>query len=253
MIPAAEYIKTGWMQFKQSRYPESYNEFDKATQLEKDNAEAWCGKGWALLKQNKPLESNTLPDSITAFDEATQQDPDYADAWCGKGRALFEQNKIFDSNIALKNAIQLDPNIVRKYVNEGWSLIIGFPPTMNSVKDDKDEVHCSYDSSIHYFENAIQIRPVDTDKQRDPDYVDAWCGKGWALLKLGKLPESNTAFDEAIILNPHIAGEWRTGGDYLSKKANASKEPEKSIQYSDRSILYQQIAIQIWRRPSSAP
>ena len=68
------------------------------------------------------FELKKLDDKNKAFDNATRLDPEYADAWCGKGMALSKQNMLEDSNKAFEEAIKLNPNIVRKYDNEGWNL-----------------------------------------------------------------------------------------------------------------------------------
>ena len=112
----------------------------------------------------------------------------------------MQRHGVGKTRIRHLKAIKLNPNIVRKYDNEGWNLII---EAMKGAKG--DEIHCRYDGSIHYFENAIQIRSVDKDKQRDPDYADAYVGKGWALFKQNNLKDSNMAFEEAKKLDRDIA------------------------------------------------
>jgi tetratricopeptide (TPR) repeat protein len=213
MIPADQYINTGRTLFNQCKYDESFKAFDMATQLYQKNADEWCWRGWALFKRNK------LDDKNKAFDNATRLDPEYADAWCGKGMALSKQNMLEDSNKAFEEAVKLNPNIVRKYDNEGWNLII---EAMKGAKG--DEIHCRYDGSIHYFENAIQIRSVDKDKQRDPDYADAYVGKGWALFKQNNLKDSNMAFEEAKKLERDIARKLYIDGEYLRKNGMPKEE-----------------------------
>ncbi|MGD0950876.1 MAG: tetratricopeptide repeat protein [Methanotrichaceae archaeon] len=152
MIPADQYINTGRTLFNQCKYDESFKAFDMATQLYQKNADAWCWRGWALFKRNKLDDKSKAFD---AFDNATRLDPEYADAWCGKGMALSKQNMLEDSNKAFEEAIKLNPNIVRKYDNEGWNLII---EAMKGAKG--DEIHCRYDGSFITLKMLYRLDPL---------------------------------------------------------------------------------------------
>lgn len=60
-----------------------------------------------------------------------------------------------------------------------------------------------YDAALQAFDKAIEI---------NPQYVEAWAGRGWALYGSGKYYETLQAYDQAIELNPYYADAWAGTG-----------------------------------------
>jgi tetratricopeptide (TPR) repeat protein len=79
---SAQLITRGRALADARHYDEAQRLFERATQLDPANAEAWNMKGWALLC----LRRNG--DALAAFQYALALDPNYRDAWVNKGSAL---------------------------------------------------------------------------------------------------------------------------------------------------------------------
>ena len=62
----------------------------------------------------------------------------------------------------------------------------------------------------------------------NPQFADAWIGKGAALGNQGKFEETLTAFDKAIRIDPKSADAWHSKGIAL----------EMLNRYSEANITY---------------
>jgi tetratricopeptide (TPR) repeat protein len=60
-----------------------------------------------------------------------------------------------------------------------------------------------YDGAIQAFDKAIEI---------NPQYVEAWAGKGWSLYGSSRYKEALKAYNKAIELNPNYADAWAGRG-----------------------------------------
>ncbi len=58
-------------------------------------------------------------------------------------------------------------------------------------------------------DDAGALEAFDQAAGLKPDNALAWCGKGIALVRLGRLWEALEAFDKAINLDPERPGVWR--------------------------------------------
>ncbi|NMC59358.1 MAG: tetratricopeptide repeat protein [Candidatus Methanofastidiosa archaeon] len=79
---AEKYVADGVTLYNQGNYDESLVKFEKAIQIDPNNAYAWNGKGLCLNKKGKYSEA------IECFGNALELDPNYAIAWFCKGLSL---------------------------------------------------------------------------------------------------------------------------------------------------------------------
>ncbi len=97
---------------KQKEYLEKTIEFfEKAIEVEPDNASAWYNKGTALGKLGK------LDEAIKAFDKAIEIEPDIASAWNNKSTALGKLGKLDEAIKALDKAIEIEPDNASAWYN----------------------------------------------------------------------------------------------------------------------------------------
>lgn len=68
--------------------------------------------------------------------------------------------------------------------------------------------------TLHKYDEAIEA--YDDILQLNPNYVQAWNGKGILLHAIGKTNEALTAFDEAIRIDPNYAPGWYNKGNILA-------------------------------------
>jgi Flp pilus assembly protein TadD len=83
------------------KYDEAIQAFDKALELDPQNAEAWSEKGYALGELGK------YDEAIQALDKAIELDPQNAEAWSEKGVVLELLNKTTGADAAYASANEL--------------------------------------------------------------------------------------------------------------------------------------------------
>ena len=106
---AQDWVGQGLALYNQSKYNEAIQAFDKAIEINTQDAKAWYEKGYALDSQGKYNEA------IQALDKAIELDPLNADAWYEKGLALEDQGKHDEAQRAYDKAIEIDPLIEDYY------------------------------------------------------------------------------------------------------------------------------------------
>ena len=106
-----EYGQEGATLLALGRYEEAIVYFDKALEIDPNDADSWGSKGSALQQLHRHEES------LMCFDKAIQINPLDADSWHKKGMALWfevcevgDDKKGKEASRCFKEAIQLDPN-----------------------------------------------------------------------------------------------------------------------------------------------
>jgi hypothetical protein len=106
---AQDWVGQGLALYTQSKYNEAIQAFDKAIEINPQDAKAWYERGYALDSQGKYKEA------IPALDKAIELDPRNAEAWYEKGIALKAQGKYDEAQRAYDKAIEIDPLIEYYY------------------------------------------------------------------------------------------------------------------------------------------
>lgn len=101
---ANDYVEQGKALYFENRYEEAIACYDKAIQMEPENAKAWLSRGAILakLQQYEP--------AIAAYDRALQIKPDVSEAWFGRGTVLAKLQRFDEAIAAYDKAIQLKPD-----------------------------------------------------------------------------------------------------------------------------------------------
>ncbi len=99
------------------KYNESIEDFDRAIEIDTQNAVAWSNKGAALASMGK------YDDALEAFNKTIEIDPQHAGAWFNKGAALESLRRYNDSLEALDKAIKIDPQDSKAWYNKGKVLL----------------------------------------------------------------------------------------------------------------------------------
>ena len=168
---------------------EAVRAYDKAIEIEPQNATLWFAKGQGLLSTTYgPIglrgEERTAAEeaAIKAYDKAIQIDPNYADAWGGKGYILLQiasrnstvdMDRCNESLYSFDKALELNPKDANAWQGRG-TLLFG----------------------LNRFEEAIES--YDRALESDPSYIGASQGKAQALAKLGRKNESAKAYDKSL-------------------------------------------------------
>ncbi|MFB3765445.1 MAG: tetratricopeptide repeat protein [Methanotrichaceae archaeon] len=145
---------------------ESFNAFNKATEISPKFVAAWRNKGNVLYIMGK------YNDSIQAYDNAIETDPKYMLAWYNKGLSLYELCRYNDSIQAYDTAMKIGPEHAEIWFNNGKALAgVG-----------------NYDAAVKAYDNALNLKP---------SLAAAWYYKGIAFDKLNFDIGAQAAFGKA--------------------------------------------------------
>jgi tetratricopeptide (TPR) repeat protein len=230
---ASEWLDKGLALYDQGKYDEAIQAYDKAIEIDPQNADAWDNKGTTLHKLGK------YDEAIQAYDKAIELD--YLEdtyAWYNKGLALAKQSKYDEAIQAFDKAIEINPKDADAWNNKGLALgklgltaeskaaidrakeletegSTGTPGTISispnatgTAKDWFDEGNTlyaqgRYDDAIQAFDKAIEIDPQDADVRYN---------KGAPLYGQKKYGEAIQAYDKAIEIDPQYALAWNYKG-----------------------------------------
>lgn len=223
---ADEWKKEGTNLFEQAKYDDSLAAFDKALELDPQDAYSWNSKGYvhlfiALTNQEKSEENSK--EAIEAFDKALKLNPELAEAWHGKGAALHNLGRSDESQICNDKAKELGyvVSITQQKTAENWTHEGDF---LLFEQDQMEEALQAYDKAI----------------ELDPQFTSAWDGKGLALYGLGRYEEALQAFDKAIELDPQLENSLCNKGLALyglGKDEEAIEAFDKAIELNPQSAL----------------
>jgi tetratricopeptide (TPR) repeat protein len=105
ILAEAEFFIQGLDLGGSGRYDEAIQAFDKAIEINPQDAVVWFFKGAALSELGKYDEANQ------AFDKAIEINPQDAEAWYYKGLVLDAQGKQDEAARAYNTSIEIDPQI----------------------------------------------------------------------------------------------------------------------------------------------
>jgi tetratricopeptide (TPR) repeat protein/type II secretory pathway predicted ATPase ExeA len=123
---------------------------DKAIELNRNDAEAYCIKGICLTEMGKREEA------LTFYDKAIELDPNYVEAYGIKAKCLDYLGRLEEALVFHNKAIDLDPRIPALYNNKALCL--------SGLRRSNEALVC--------FDKAIDL---------DPHYADAYNNKAILL------------------------------------------------------------------------
>lgn len=239
------WYKKGLMLAGAGSYDEAFRAYDKAIQIDPDNAGAWNGEALTLRalsfsrhdlhEYNESLKASD--NAAELYDKAIKANPQDANNWYFKGLTLSDKadtiqaSDIFNissneqeriSNLqeaikAYKNATDINPEFVAAWKNIG--------DVLYKLR--------KYNEAIQAYDKAIEIVP---------NYPLAWNGKGLALNKLGKYDEAVKAYDKAIGIIPKNAEIWYNKGNAFL----GNGKYDEAINCYDKAIKLNQAFAEAW-------
>ena len=215
-ISAETYFRRGYACYDLGLYDLAIANYDKAIQLEPNDANAYYNRGLAKGKLGEYFAA------ISDFDKAIQLKPNDAEAYIGRGLAKTGLGQHFAAISDYDKAIQLKPDYAFAYYNRGIA------------KATLDQLF----AAISDFDKAIQLKP---------DYVNAYGNRGIAKGELGEYFAAISDFDKVIQLKPDLAkGYYNRGiakgklGEYFAAISDFDKaiqrKPDYAEAYLDRGL-----------------
>lgn len=195
----------GVMAQEQNDYHKALDWFDKALQIQPDNAKIQVNKATTLIHLTRWSEA------LVACEASLVLEPEDADAWNNRGIVLRHMG---DSAAALEsfdNALKFDSGLKIAKINRAYVLhelkrldeavanfdeILALHPSLaevwnsraNSLRDLKRP-----DEALYSYEKALSIAP---------DNADIWFNKGNLFHSLGRIDETLDCYEKALEFNP---------------------------------------------------
>lgn len=245
------HIEKGIKLAKQEKHEDAIKSFDKAIEIDRDNAKAWLNRGHALGMLNR------VDDSITSFNKAieldsriaellkkrglldetgkkfrykkdaiSENDKKNAEILTDKGYRLTSMGKYKDAIKYLDDALKLDPRsgtvLLCKYI------------CLDNLGRKNEAAECF--RKIFDMDPKVAVMYLDILLKHEPNNIIALIHKGFLLNKLGRYEDAIKSFDEALTIDPNhpmavIATDARNvleimlkNKQYMDNKANIIKE-----------------------------
>ena len=178
---AGAYNNRGVAKKELRQYQEAIVDYNKAIELNPNNKEAYNNRG------NAKNELRQHQEAIDDFDKVIELDPNYPIAYNNRGNAKSNLRQHQEAIGDFNEALELNPVFVEAYNNRGVA---------------KDYLG-QYQEAIADYDKAIES---------DPNYAEAYNNRGVAKGNLEQHQNAIVDYDKAIELNPNYANAYRNRG-----------------------------------------
>ncbi len=167
------FLEVGNLFDELKKYEEAIIDFDKAIELNPNNAGAWALRGKAKVNLQKYEEV------IVDFDKAIELNPSIiAEAWALRGGAKINLQRYEEAIADFDKAIELNPNLALVWMLRGVA---------------KGNLQ-RYEEAIADYVKAIEL---------NSNFAGAWSLLGTALTRLGQYDQALENFNQAMHLDPN--------------------------------------------------
>jgi tetratricopeptide (TPR) repeat protein len=205
----------------QGKYDEGLDAYRRAQRFIQLSAEDLNNLGVALVALGKAAEAEE------AYREAISQRPSYSRALYNLGIAQVKQLKLDAAAVSYRRALEVNPDEARAYDGLADTLTKAgrtdelFEFLRNAVRSQahRPEVHHAMGlghsarrewlDAVRWHRQALELRP---------DYAEAFCDLGHALLELDQLEDAAASFQRAIELKPGLAEARNNLGNARSRQ-----------------------------------
>jgi protein O-GlcNAc transferase len=167
---------------KLERYDQAFAAYDRALALKPDLAGAWLGHLLANLGR--------YDDSLAAYDKALAVKPDLAEAWLGRCHSFVKLQRYSEAIMAYDRAIAIEPRQASAWLGH----------LLASLE--------RYEEALTAYDKTLAIRP---------DLAQATLGRGNVFFKRERHDEALAAYDKALALRPDLAEAWLGRGNVFTE------------------------------------
>jgi tetratricopeptide (TPR) repeat protein len=164
-----QWIHNGADLYSLGRYDEAIECYDKALELNPQDADAWSGKGGCLMTMGRYEEA------VNYYNTALEINPQHTMAWSGKGGCLICLGRYNEAIECYDKALELNPKDALAWHSKGSCLM--------SLRRFRQAIEC--------FDRALKI---------SPQYAQTWFVKGVAEHQLGLRREAVVSYRRFIEL-----------------------------------------------------
>ena len=207
----------------------------KALAVNSRSALTWNNKGILLDAAGRPEEAESC------FDKALEIDPRHAPAWNNKGNSLDTSGRREEAIDCFDKALEIDPRYVTAWCNKGNELVaLGRHDEAIVCYDKALEIDPGYDAA--WYNKSTTLKDLGRHEEAlgcdnqvleiDPRHVAAWYNKGVSLNTLGRYEEAIICYDKVLDIDPRNALAWANKGFSLAAWGN----PEEAIACYDKAL-----------------
>jgi tetratricopeptide (TPR) repeat protein len=179
-----------------------------------DSASAidWTNRG------NELYRAGQLQPALDALNQALRINPTFHPAWYERGNVLFAMNRYIEALEAYDYTIKLKPDLYSVWRDRGVLLALIDKPIAalgcfdRATELKPDDYVLWYmrgnllNKDLQSYQNAISS--YDRALSLNPNFADAWMGKGKAFHEQGQYGSALAAYEQALKLNPELAVAW---------------------------------------------
>ena len=214
-ISAETYFRRGYACYDLGLYDLAIANYDKAIQLEPNNAKAYNNRGNAKAALDQHFAA------ISDYDKAIKRKPDYANAYNNRGAAKAALDQYFAAISDYNKSIQLKPNNANAYYNRG-NVKGNLGQHFAAISDYDKAIQLKSDYAMAYInrgnakaalgQHFAAISDYDKAIQLKSDYAMAYINRGAAKADLGQYFAAISDYDKAIQLEPDNASAYLNRG-----------------------------------------
>ena len=209
------YNTRGVAKDKLGKHQEAIVDYNKVIELSPNNAEAYYNRGIAKNRLGEHQKA------IVDCDKAIELNPNDADYYSNRGFAKGELRQYQEEIADYNKAIELDPNNAIAYNNRGnaknnlGQYLEAIADCDKAIELDPNNVR-TYNNRGFAKSNWGQHQEAIADYEKaielKPNNADAYSGRGVVKGKLGQYQEAISDFSKAIELNPKYADTYYNRG-----------------------------------------
>jgi len=244
---AKDWIETGEELLYSGSLEESVEAFNKAIEVDPEDAEARVGRGYALSRlaflEEEPGMYN---ESLLSFERAIELNRSQASAWSGKCYVLSIMGRYDEAIEAYDASLEIDPEqpwVLVGKANALWKLgrqnesIEAYDAAVNAASEDVEKAFVwferahlfaeegDYNETMAALERAVELAPEDKN---------FWINGGILLsAHLGRYEEALIYFDKGLQLDPEDADAWLSKAQILGPNLGRYNE---SLEACDKAI-----------------
>ena len=202
---ADDLVEQGLAYLEQGQLDEAAAEFQKAIELDPENADAHRNLGYVYVEQGK------FEEGVAAYEKAIEIAPDYGEAYGDMAGALVFLDRVPEAVTAGEKAVELAPD----YANAHYNLALAYGKQgelEKAITEYEEAIRLAPDDpkalnnlgAVYYMQGKVDdaidtwLKVLDID----PDYAKAHKNLGIAYRDLGRIDEAIAEYETYLQLLP---------------------------------------------------
>ena len=226
---AEDWVAKGQELMMNGSLEEAIAAYDRAIDLDPDDAEAWVGRGYAQSRLAFLAEEPAMyNESLLSFERAIELNRSYSSAWSGKSYVLSIMERYDEAIEAYDASLEMDPQqpwVLVGKANALWKLgrqnesMEAYDAAVDAASEDVEKAFVwferahlfaeegDYNETMKALERAIELAPEDKN---------FWINGGVLLsAHLGRYEEALIYFDKGLQIDPEDVDAWFSKGSVL--------------------------------------